>query len=694
MSVSDVHVSIGQAVGKAANALRRRHAPAILAGAAVVALAAAWPAGAEQAPAQQDPVPAAAAASPEVPGVAADAAPASPQLTAADASAWLDGFMPNAIKQADIAGAVVVVVKDGAVLVQRGYGYSDVDAGKPMDPERTLMRPGSVSKLFTWTAVMQLVEQGKLDLDADVNQYLDFTIPERDGKPVTLRNVMTHTAGFEENLKYLIGDHIKDVVPLEQFLKERVPRRIFAPGTTPAYSNWATALAGYIVQRASGLSFEEYVEKNIFGPLGMQQATFRQPLPKGWDAQMSKGYPAGSKPDKTFEIIGPAPAGGLSATASDMARFMIAHLQQGRYGEAQILKAETAQLMHDSALTILPRVNRMVLGFYEATYKGRRAIAHGGDTQWFHSDLRLFVDDGVGLFVSFNSTGKDGAAGKLRNTLADEFVDRYFPAPVAAPAAVDKATALEHARLISGNYVNSRRVETTFLSLLNLVSETKVFGNDDGSIGVAPLASPSGVPYRWREIAPFVWQQEHGTDLLVAEVKDGKVVRFGVGDYAPIMLFERPAPTKAGAWLLPTAVAAFAALLLTTLAWPVGALVRRHYRVPYALQGLDATAHRRVRIVAAATVVAWIAWLGTMAAMMMDYSLFSPKSDLWLRVLQLLSAVVYVVGPVVGVWYAWVTLRSGRSKLAKAWSVVLALALVASLWVAAVYHALGFGVRY
>ena len=122
-------------------------------------------------------------------------------LNRADVEAWLDGFMPYALERGDIAGAVVVVVKDGQVLLQKGYGYADVAKRTPVDPETTLFRPGSVSKLFTWTAVMQLVEQGKLDLDADVNEYLDFEIPARDGKPVTLRQIMTHTAGLEETAR-------------------------------------------------------------------------------------------------------------------------------------------------------------------------------------------------------------------------------------------------------------------------------------------------------------------------------------------------------------------------------------------------------------------------------------------------------------------------------------------------------------
>src|SRR5688572_18704466 len=285
-------------------------------------------------------------------------------LTRENLEAWLDGYMPYALQTGDIAGAVVVVVKDGQILAQKGYGYSDVKTRKPVDPELTLFRPGSISKLFTWTAVMQQVEQGKLDLDADVNKYLDFEIPARDGQPITLRNIMTHTAGFEEQLKGLMGVE-KLQRPLDEHLKDWVPDRIFPAGTTPAYSNYATALAGYIVARASGMSFDDYIDQHIFAPLGMKQSTFRQPLPENLASHMSKGYPVASQPDKPFEIVGPAPAGSLSAAGADMARFMIAHLQKGAYGEQRILQQATAEQMHGTALTILPRVRRMLLGFYE-----------------------------------------------------------------------------------------------------------------------------------------------------------------------------------------------------------------------------------------------------------------------------------------------------------------------------------------
>ncbi len=628
------------------------------------------------------------------PATTAGEAAQTPQLTYADLGAWLDGFMPNAIKQGDIAGAVVVVVKDGAILVQRGYGYADVDAEKPMDPEHTLVRPGSVSKLFTWTALMQLVEQGKVELDGDVNQYLDFKIPAFDGKPVTVRNVLTHTTGFEEALKNLISEEGNDLPGFDAILKENVPARIFAPGTTPAYSNFAASLAGYIVQRVSGMSFDDYVEKNIFAPLGMNSTTFRQPLPADWKPRMAQGYKDASHPPHKFELVGAAPAGSVSTTASDMARFMIAHLQQGKYGDAQMLRPETVQLMHGTPLTILPRVNRMVLGFYESNYKGRRMIAHGGDTEWFHSDLNLFLDEGVGLFVSFNSLGKDGAAHPLRSTLLREFADRYFPVPDVKATPLDEQTAREHAGLIAGNYWNSRRADTNFLSLLNLAGELKVVANDDGTISVSMLTSPTGEPLRWREVEPFVWREVHGTDVVVAEEKAGRIERFSVGDYAPIMMFERPPPSKSGTWLLPAAIAALVILLVTALAWPVSALTRRYYAAPSRLSASDARAQRRLRLVAVATVLAWAGWLGLVYAMMSKISLLSPKMDGYLWALQVLGTIVFVGGTLVALWSARTTLRGGRGWLARVWTVLLVAALLVSLWIAFAFHLLHFGVLY
>ena len=378
-------------------------------------------------------------------------------LTVQDVTAWSDGLLPSALHSGDIAGAVVIVVKDGAVLFQKGYGYSDVATGQPVDAQRTLFRPGSISKLLTWTAVMQQVEQGRLDLDTDINQYLDFRIPPRNGKHITLRHMMTHTAGFEEQIKGLWAGERDHDLSLETYVKRWTPKRIYDPGTTPAYSNYATALAGYILARVARQSFDEYLEDHVLGPLGMENSSFRQPLPVRFQPQMSKGYAQASLPDRPYELIPPAPAGALAATGADMANFMLAHLQQGRFGDKQLLKPETVRLMHDTALTVLPPLNRMLLGFYESNCNGHRSVGHGGDSQWFHSTMHLFIEDGIGLYVSLNSTGQGGTSSALLEGVFEGFCDRYLPGPH-PDGEIDQALARRHALLIGAQrFENSRR---------------------------------------------------------------------------------------------------------------------------------------------------------------------------------------------------------------------------------------------
>lgn len=630
----------------------------------------------------------------------APAAPASvpvtavSRLTGADLEAWLDGFMPYALERGDIAGSVVVVVKDGQILFQKGYGYADVAARKPVDPDRTLFRPGSVSKLFTWTAVMQLVEQGKLDLDRDVNEYLDFKIPPRHGKPVTLRNVMTHTTGMEETARALITADAKGMPSLGDYLKHWVPARIFPAGVTPAYSNYATSLAGYIVQRVSGESFDDYLDRHIFAPLGMRHASFRQPLPAALQPLMSKGYKLASddKP-KPYEIVTSAPAGSLAASGADMGRFMIAHLQDGAYGSGRILQAATAEQMHGTALTILPPLNRMLLGFYETNINGRRAIAHGGDTQWFHSYLHLFPDDGIGLFVSMNSAGKEGASGAIRTALFEKFADRYLPGQL-ADGKVDAETAKQHAQQIAGRYDNSRRSETSFISLAYLVGQATVTANDDGTITVPMLTGLNGQPKKWREIAPYVWRDVAGGDRIAAKVVNGRVERFSTDPISPFMMFDRTPWWKSAGWLTPLLVVALLALALTVLAWPVSALVRRHYGVGYRLSGSDARAHRRVRIAALAVLVVTIAVFAMVGSMLSSFKLMTPDKDVIIHLLRLLSLIVLPIGTAIAVWNAWTVLRSGRRWPAKLWSIVLALSCLGILWVCIIFRVMGYSANY
>src|SRR5205809_3067196 len=238
----------------------------------------------------------------QVPVVAPETSPG-PELTKADFETFLDALIPSQLRNRNIAGAVVSVVKDGQVLFQKGYGYADFEAKKPVLPEQTLFRPGSISKLFTATAVMQLVEQGKLDLDRNVNDYLDFTIPKTYPEPVTLRQLLTHTAGFEETLKNLFVAHENEIKPLRTYLLNQIPARIFPPGKVPSYSNYGFTLAGYIAERVSGEEVERYIDNHILKPLRMTNSTFNQPLPPELAAQMSKGYLNAAKQPCDVEFV-------------------------------------------------------------------------------------------------------------------------------------------------------------------------------------------------------------------------------------------------------------------------------------------------------------------------------------------------------------------------------------------------------
>ncbi|MCA1595834.1 MAG: beta-lactamase family protein, partial [Chloroflexi bacterium] len=423
-------------------------------------------------------------------------------LTKEDVEAWLDGFLPSAMQVGDIAGGVVTVIKDNQVLLAKGYGYSDVAEKKSVDPEKTLFRAGSVSKLYTWTAVMQLVEQGKIDLDADVNKYLDFKIPPRGEKPITMRNLMTHTSGFDEAVRSLIIIDPHQIQKLGDQLKHWVPPRVTDAGSTPAYSNYGAALAGYIVERLSGESFDDYIEHHIFNPLGMKYATFRQPLPKELEPYMSKGYKVASGEAQPFEIVAIAPAGSISISGGDMARFMIAHLQNGAFASQRILQEATAIKMHSTANDVIPPLHRMLLGFYESDINGHRVISHGGDTEFFHSDLNLYPDDKAGLYISLNSLGKEGASHTIRGMLLRQFSDRYFPGP-GLEGKVEADRAKKDAQLLAGRYVLSRRAHESFLSLLGLLGQTKVTLDRDGGIVVSDLKNEAGSPKKWREIGPM-----------------------------------------------------------------------------------------------------------------------------------------------------------------------------------------------
>jgi CubicO group peptidase (beta-lactamase class C family) len=621
-------------------------------------------------------------------GAAGAGAGATHALDAADLETWLDGRVPYALKTGDIAGLTLVVVKDGKVLLEKGYGYADVGAKVRMDPRESLVRPGSTSKLFTWTAVMQLVQQGKIDIDRNVNDYLDFKIEEKFGKPVTMRDLMNHRAGFEEGLKDLLSYDPARSPTTERYLKDHPRPMLFAPGRVPAYSNYGVALAGYIVQRVSGEPFEAYVDRHIFQPLGMRHSTFVQPPPKDLPGFLSKGYRTASEPPSAFEMVITAPAGALTTTADDMARFMLAHLQGGSYGGQQILNPATTALMHSPTETADPGFGVMAHGFFYAMQNRRKVIGHGGDTIVYHTEANLLPDEGVGIFFTYNSRGKDDAVYAARKELFDGFMDRYFPAPPRAEPPT-LATAQADAQRIAGRYEGSRRVEHGFLTALYLMNQSIIGANPDGTI-TAP--EPTGGMATYREIGPQLWRKVDGEQMLALKEVDG--VKTVIDSDNPISVmqqasFVRSAPLNVTILLLSCLV-----LIGTLLAWALGALLRRADRVAGGPSFEVARLRRVQRIAVVADLVYLAAWLVLIKPVLnTEVGVYSYAID-WVVGLLEASGLVALAAAAAGVWAAWRMFRSDATALTRAWAVIVALALLGVVWLGVVGQLITWNLNY
>ncbi|MBV8205471.1 MAG: beta-lactamase family protein [Acidobacteria bacterium] len=606
-------------------------------------------------------------------------------LTPADLEAFLDGLVPTEISRDNIAGAVIAVVKDGSVIFEKGYGYADVKSRKPVAADQTLFRPGSISKLFTWTSVMQLVEQGKLDLDRDINDYLDFKIEPAFGQPITLRNIMTHTSGFEEAIKDLITSGKPAPGQLREYVINHQPRRIYPPGKVPAYSNYATTVAGYIVQRVSGEPFEQYVERHIYAPLHMQHSTFRQPLPADFEPNMSSGYQVASSPAKPFEYVNAPPAGSVSTTADDMTHFMIAHLQNGQYQGARILQADTAQRMHSRQFAPAPDLHGMCLGFYQEDRNGHPIIGHGGDTQFFHSDLHLILDSNVGFFISQNSLGLPGDS--LRETVFHRFLDRYFPYTV--PEAKAIATAKQDAARFAGAYMSSRRPGPNFLDATNFLGEATVRPSPDGMLTVDAFKDPSGQPKKFVEVAPNLYREQYGQAKLEFFTSYDGAPSFGI-DY-PFMTFMTPGAFRGKGFATFSALGPLIFFALALLCWGIGAAVRKHYRL---LRELDATHRRRHRwlMFAAGINVFFCVVVISIFAAAGELGL-SGRMDPLYRVIQLIAvvAVVSAIIPVYNLFRPWWQQRWWWNRV---YDVLFALSAVLFAWFILQWHILAPSVKF
>ncbi len=614
------------------------------------------------------------------------AVPGQHALDALDLESFFDGIVPLQLERSDIAGASVMVMQNGQVLLRKGYGYADLKNKKPVDPAATIFRLASISKLFTWVSVMQLVEQGKLDLDTDVNRYLDFQIRPAFSQPVTLRNLMTHTGGFEEEVRDIIVTDPKQAITLRDFLIRNQPQRIFPPGTIPAYSNYGVGIAGYIVQRVSGQPFEQYVEQHIFGPLQMLHSTFYQPPPALLRRLPSEGYPTDTeKPPIGFEIFNPVSAGGVSSTAADMGRFGQALLNGGELDGHRILKPETVQAMWTPQFRSSDQMPPICMGFYEIWRNGLRWIGHEGDLVAFHSLFMLEPSKKLILFISYNSAG---GGDRPRPEIIDMFTDRYFPAEMKQSFISQPRKELT---AIEGVYQSTRREDSTSVKLLSLLSQRVATVDKMGALHLSNIKDLRDHPIKWKPVGKDLWQEIDGQRKVFA-IRDpsNRVVRLAY-DFPGVQAQRVPWYEHKGR--VQTAIVASLLVLLTVILAPVIRQTRRlflSHRPPPSPQPGTQWLPRLTQIAALVWVILFAA-LGT-ALVMVGGDDSMPPTSAWAKYFVLMNFVttlalglsLFAVFSAIRTW--------GQARLRRITKVKYAVVAIASLflsWFSLHWHLLG-----
>ncbi|WP_187300561.1 serine hydrolase domain-containing protein [Mizugakiibacter sediminis] len=436
--------------------------------------------------------------------------------------AFVDGAVRSWMDAKGVAGVTVAVVDRDGTLFARGYGIAGKDPRRPVDPATTLFRIGSISKTFTYIAAMQLVEQGRLDLDADANRYLPpaLRLPDEGYPPVKVWHLMTHTAGFEDSaLGHLFTRPGAAVPTLDDYLARYRPRRVRAPGVHADYSNYAVALLGAIVQQVSGQPFEAYVERHLLAPLRMTHTTFREPLPasdpRAVGAALEHAYSAGFRsvdggfaPQPFEHIAQIAPAGAGASTAEDMARYMRMLLNGGALDGHVVLQPQTFATLATVDFGNAPGAAGIAHGFFRHPYGRYLSLEHAGATLWFHSNMVVLPEAGVGVFVSTNTDSGGELSAELPRQILEHFLAEARPLPLPAPPA-DFARSGQR---FAGTYLAERRNYSTLEKLFDALSAAAAVSvTRDGELAVSAGERTT----RWVQDGPLSFRAVEGSDRLV-----------------------------------------------------------------------------------------------------------------------------------------------------------------------------------
>jgi CubicO group peptidase (beta-lactamase class C family) len=450
-------------------------------------------------------------------GSPADGGTTISQIDSTGLAKLLDSAMAAGMARESIPGAAFILIKDGRTILAKGYGHADAESRRPWSPEGTIFPVASITKVFTATAVMQLVDQGKIQLGTDVNQYLtSVKVPGTYPQPITPAHLLSHTAGLDE-IPGRQASSPKDVIPLGRFLRNRLVR-VHPPGEITSYSSYGAALAGLLVQDVSGLSFEDFLRRSIWQPLGMSRTSMK--LPARGNSEFATAYELddGQLRPIPYESYHTPPTASVVSTLPDMARFMAAHLHNGRNGTKPILSDSSAELMHRQYVTMHPKVPGWTLGFQVNDLNGRWILEHGGDIGGFSSNMTLLPDEGVGFLVVHHLEG-----GNLRFDIRRLILDRYFPETRRLQLPIAQDTNPGRLRRFAGKYRPGIHCHSCSGEGPDLpVFEVTV--NGDGSISVWDE--------RWFEVSPRYFVSANGRSRLgFAEDKRGKIFALTAGSW-------------------------------------------------------------------------------------------------------------------------------------------------------------------
>ncbi|MFQ5738913.1 MAG: serine hydrolase domain-containing protein [Acidobacteriota bacterium] len=495
------------------------------------------------------------------------------KIVAGELENFLDPIFATWMGKLHIPGAVFLLVQDGETVLSKGYGLADRESGTPVDPDKTVFRVGSISKLLTATAVLQLYEQGRLDLHEDVNHYLtQFKLAGNYREPVTLAHLLTHTAGFDERGIGALARSAGQVLPLGQYLETDMPPRVMPPGEVISYSNHGMALAGYIVETVTGVPFTRYVRANILDPLGMDRTRFQLNEALAAHLAAGYGYQKGAYWRVPYYYLNVEPAGSLLTTATDMARFMIAQLQDGRLGPARILQQRTAREMHRQHFTHHPGLPGFAYGFYQCFKNNKPAILHGGTLPGFASVLFLIPEENLGFFISYNRVDH-----RLNDHVMRSFLDHYYPVERHAPL----AAGLTGADRLVGSYRWNRFSRRTLQKVIQFNQEFRI--TSDGStltLHYPPQLTEVYGPTEWVQVEPLFFKRADGTDGEMAFGEDdrGRITHLFIAyrGFFP-MACERLAWYEDTHFQIVLLGIVLAALLSPWIVWPLR-LRRRHRR--------------------------------------------------------------------------------------------------------------------